>query len=321
MYDQTMQLIVEPPTSGITATANQIETNPAVAYILRLGTKRSQQTMASLLNIVARALGFADLKLCPWPMLRRQHVLALIQQLRTNGRAPSTINTYLAALKGVAMEAWTLQLIDTDTYQHIKHVRNVRGQRLPKGRALTKMEIQLLFQVCDQDRRAVGVRDAAILGLMLGCGLRRSEVVHIKCADMDHQDQSIRVMGKGNKERLAYVPATAWQRLQRWLDEVRGDHAGHLFVRIRQNDDVTDNALTDQAIYYILQTRQQGANIDEFSPHDLRRTFASAMLSQGHDLVTVKDAMGHSNIQTTQRYDRRGDERLKQARDQLDLVR
>lgn len=315
-----MNLTVEPPSRGMSPTTNELENNPAMAYILRLSTKRSQQTMASLLNIVARSLGFADLRQCPWPMLRRQHVLALIQQLRAKGRAPSTMNTYLAALKGVAMEAWTLKLMDTDTYQHIKHVRNVRGQRLPKGRALSAADIRDLFRVCDQDKRAVGIRDAAILGLMLGCGLRRSEVVNLKCEDMDHHEQSIRVLGKGNKERLAYVPATAWERIGRWLYEIRGDHAGFLFVRIRQFDDVTDHPLTDQAIYYILQTRQQSAHIADFSPHDLRRTFASAMLKQGHDLVTVKDAMGHSNIQTTQRYDRRGDERLKQARDQLDLV-
>ena len=110
--------------------------------------------------------------------------------------------------------------------------------------------------------------------------------------DVVTQDRALRVLGKGNKERLAYVPAGAWQRLQIWIDEIRGETPGPLFTRIRRFGDVTLNRLTDQAVYHILQVRQGQAGITKCSPHDLRRTFATAMLDNGEDLITVKDAMG-----------------------------
>ncbi|MGL6352251.1 MAG: tyrosine-type recombinase/integrase, partial [Aeromonas sp.] len=242
---------------------------------------------------------------------------AVIEMLSDTGRAPATINTYLAALKGVAFEAWTLQQIDTDSYQHIKLVRSVKGTRLPKGRALDSREVTALYRVCEQDPSSKGLRDAAILGVLVGCGLRRSEVVALNIEHLMLRDQVLKVRGKGNKERLAFVPDGAWMRLMKWVEEVRGDHPGALFQRIRRFDDVTSDRMTDQAIYHILDTRRMEAGLDKFAPHDLRRTFASAMLDNGEDIITVKDAMGHASVATTQKYDRRGDERLRQASKRL----
>lgn len=121
------------------------ESNPAVAYLLSLGSKRSRLTMGSFLGSVASLLKYPDIFQCPWSALRRFHVQAVVEMLQDAGKAPATINTYLSALKGVAMEAWTLKLIDTDTHQHIKHIRSVRGARLPKGRALSAAEVKKLF--------------------------------------------------------------------------------------------------------------------------------------------------------------------------------
>ena len=162
---------------------------------------------------------------------------------------------------------------------------------------------------------------AAMLAVILGCGLRRSEAVGLDLRDVVTHNRALRVLGKGNKERLAYVPAGAWQRLQIWIDEVRGETPGPLFTRIRRFGDVTLNRLTDQAVYHILQVRQGQAGIGKCSPHDLRRTFATAMLDNGEDLITVKDAMGHASVTTTQQYDRRGEQRLRDARDRLNLVK
>ncbi|HFZ8522864.1 TPA: tyrosine-type recombinase/integrase [Salmonella enterica subsp. enterica serovar Birkenhead] len=293
--------------------------NPAVAYLISLGSRRSRQTMGSFLNIVARMIGYQNLRDCAWESMRRHHVQAVIQMLSDSDRAPATINTYLAALKGVALEAWTMKQIDTDSYQHIKQVRSVRGSRLPKGRALEKHEVRSLYFTCENDRSSKGLRDAAILGVLVGCGLRRSEVVALDMESVIPRTRALRVLGKGNKERIAYVPDGAWQRLMRWVDEVRGEQPGPLFQRIRRFDDVTADRMTDQAIYHILETRRIEAGLEKFAPHDLRRTFASAMLDNGEDIITVKDAMGHASVTTTQKYDRRGDERLKQASRRLDF--
>ncbi|EHF5009306.1 TPA: tyrosine-type recombinase/integrase [Enterobacter hormaechei] len=294
--------------------------SPARAYLLSLNSPRSRQTMASFLGIVAGILGAASLDTCSWGSLRRHHVMAVTELLRDTGRATTTVNTYLSALKGVAKEAWMLQLMDVESFQHIRAVRNLRGSRLPRGRALQAEEIRRLFAVCDADRSSLGPRDAAMLAVILGCGLRRSEAVGLDLSDVVTQDRALRVLGKGNKERLAYMPAGTWQRLQMWIEQVRGEYPGPLFTRIRRFDTLTHDRLTDQAVYHILQVRQRQAGIAKCAPHDLRRTFATAMLDNGEDLITVKDAMGHASVTTTQQYDRRGQARLRTARDRLNLT-
>ncbi len=210
-----------------------------------------------------------------------------------------------------------LNLMDVESFQHIRAVRNLRGSRLPRGRTLPGEEIRQLFEVCDADRSCLGPRDAALLSVILGCGLRRSEAVGLDLSDIVTHERALRVLGKGNKERLVYLPYATWQRLQEWIDQVRGDTPGPLFTRIRRFDTLTNHRLTDQAVYHILQVRQRQAGVAQCAPHDLRRTFATAMLENGEDLITVKDAMGHASITTTQLYDRRGEARLRAARDRL----
>lgn len=293
--------------------------NPVKAYLLSLNSPRSRQTMASFLGTVARMLGAPHAEACPWGSLRRHHIMAVTEMLRDSGRATATINTYLSALKGVAKEAWMLKLMDVESFQHIVAVRNFRGSKLQRGRALRREEIRQLFQVCEADRSCRGPRDAAMLGVLLGCGLRRSEAIGLNLSDVVTYDRALRVLGKGNKERLAYMPEGTWLRLQTWIEQVRGDSPGPLFTRIRRFDDVTTARLTDQAVYHILQVRQKEAGIEKCAPHDLRRTFATELLDNGEDLITVKDAMGHASVSTTQKYDRRGEQRLRLARDRLNF--
>lgn len=275
--------------------------------------------MGSFLDVVAKMVGFSGIYDFDWGSMRRHHVLAVIDMLRESEKAPATINTYLSALKGVALESWILKLIDTDSYQHIKQIKSVKGSRLTKGRALDKEEISLLFSVCDRDKTATGVRDAAILSVLLGCGLRRAEAVTLDFSDYDVREGYLKVVGKGNKERKAFLPPTTRSRLNEWIESYRGDVTGPLFTRIRRYKDLVYKELSSQAIYHILEERRLQAGLEKFAPHDLRRTFASLMLSNGEDLITVKDAMGHSSLATTQKYDRRGDERLRGASERLNI--
>lgn len=299
---------------------SNVRVNPAGAYLLSLNSPRSRQTMASFLRIVARLLGAASADTCNWGSLRRHHVMAVTEMLRDSGRATSTINTYLSALKGVAREAWMLRLMDVESYQLIQAIRNFRGSRLQRGRALRPDEIRKLFTACETDRGCAGPRDAALLAVMLGCGLRRSEAVNLHLSDVVTNERALRVLGKGNKERMAYMPGGTWKRLEIWIEQARGEYPGPLFTRIRRFDTLTYDQLTDQAVYHILQVRQRQAGIAGCAPHDLRRTFATAMLDNGEDLITVKDAMGHASVNTTQQYDRRGEERLRLASQRLNLI-
>lgn len=294
--------------------------NPAIAYLMSLGSNKSRQTMGAFLNIIAKMIGFKGIYDCDWGSLRRHHVLAVIDRLTKSERAPSTINTYLSALKGVALEGWILQLIDTDSYQHIKHIKSVKGSRLTKGRSLSTEEIKRIFFTCESDRSAIGVRDAAIISVLIGCGLRRTEVITLNYSDYDRRDNSLKVLGKGNKERLSFLPRGTQKRLDSWIEEVRGDCGGPLFTRIRRHGDLTHERLSSQAVYHILESRRVQSGIEKFAPHDLRRTFASSMLANGEDIITVKDAMGHASLTTTQKYDYRGSERLREASERLNIT-
>lgn len=291
--------------------------NPAQGYIIGLPSAASRRTMSSFLNIVARMLGFTSLQSCAWDSLRRHHIRGLLEMLQISGRAPATINTYLSALKGTIREAWITKQIDTESYQQILAIRAVRGSRLTRGRALASEEIHALFRCCDEDSACKGPRDAAILAVMIGCGLRRSEVIHLDYASILPREQALLVRGKGNKERLTFMPDSVWRRIYMWTETIRGEQDGPLFTRIRIGDSVTYERMTPQAVYHILSERRNQSGIDECAPHDLRRTFASMMLDNGEDLITVRDAMGHASVTTTQKYDRRSDERLRRAASKL----
>lgn len=293
--------------------------NPAVAYLLSLPSPSSKTTMKSFLNCVARMIGHPDMKSFPWQTLQRYHVQAIITMLTDSGKSPATVNTYLAAIKGVALEAWSMKLIDSDSYQQIKAVKSVRGSRLTSGRALSPAEIKSLMKTCEEDETPLGIRDAALVAVLAGCGLRRNEVVGLDFVSVTTADRTLRVLGKGNKQRLAYIPAGAWSRLVRWLDH-SGHSAGPLFTRIRRHDSITEGRLSSQAIYHILQTRAQQAQVDTFSPHDLRRTYATTLFERGVDIITVKDVLGHESVTTTQKYDKRGEERKREASEQINYL-
>lgn len=304
--------------SQVSLSQNSRSQNPAISYLQSLPSRKSRRTVASCLNSSVKYFGGTDLEMWSWHELSNVHLRFIIDKLSELGRAPRTINLYLAALKGVANEAFALKQISSDTLALIKMVRSVKGHRIPKGRSLEDSEIQFLFKHLDSERDVTALRDSAIIALMLGAGLRRSEVVALDLANLIFRDMSLVVHGKGNKQRQVYLPEQSWNRLVAWIDNVRGDYPGPLFTRIRRHSDVTDNRLTDQAIYYILQRRRELALVqDTFAPHDLRRTFASGMLDCGEDLGTLKDALGHASITTTQQYDHRHLDRLKDARHRL----
>ena len=294
--------------------------NPAIAYLMTLGSPKSRKTMKYYLQKVARIMtGQHDIRQCPWENMKRQHVQAVIESLRQAGRAPATINIYLTLLKSVAHEAWCLDKMSDQSYQAIKKIRGVKGQRLMKGRALSQHEIETLLLTCDRDRSSKGLRDAAMIAILIGCGLRRHELVSL---DMQHvlwQDKALQFIGKGDKERLAFMPEGAFKRLHTWVHKVRGVQEGVLFPRIRRHDDVQDSRLSEQAIYVMLKSRAEESEIASFSPHDLRRTYATRLMDRGVDMMTVKDMMGHQSITTTQRYVRIQDEKMKKASQLLDL--
>jgi site-specific recombinase XerD len=304
-------LIPTSPSEIITAVPSQADQNPAAVYLASL-KQSSRRPQLSALNVMAKILGGdqATAANLPWAGLRYQHT-ATIRAALLDGYKPATANRMLAALRGVLKQAWLLGLMSADEYQRSAELDPIKGETLPAGRELGSGEIMALMSDCMNDPTPAGARDAAIIGLMYAAGLRREEVINLDLADYDQAAGRLVVRGKRSKERAAYLVNGAADALADWLT-MRGDKTGPLFVAINKGGRLAAGRLTPQAIYYMLATRATAAGVATFSPHDLRRTFVSDLLEAGADIATVAKMAGHSNIQTTARYDRRP-EQAKQA--------
>jgi len=133
----------------------------------------------------------------------------------------------------------------------------------------------------------------------------------------DGEALSIRLTGKGHKERVVYLDNSAAMALRDWL-AIRGAQPGALFSRGLKGGRVLAGApMTPQAIHDVIVRRAQQAGVAHVSPHDLRRSFVSDMLDAGVDIATVAAMAGHASVNTTARYDRRGEAAKKRAEGSL----
>lgn len=291
--------------------------HPVLVYLASLAPG-SRRTMKAALDAMAVLLtsGRCDALSLDWGEVRFQHGAAL-RAVLSEKYAPATANKMLAAWRGTLKAAWRLGILNSEDYGRAADLGSVRGETLPKGRALAGGELRALLTHCAKDiykdatPRPAGVRDAAILCVLYGGGLRRSEIISLDVADYDPQSGAITVRrGKGSKARITYLPVGGQTRVARWL-ELRTQKGspldGPLFHPIHRSGKIFEGRMTDQAILALLQRRALGAGIRAFSPHDLRRTFISDLLDAGADIATVQKLAGHSNVQTTARYDRRGE--------------
>lgn len=141
--------------------------------------------------------------------------------------------------------------------------------------------------------------------------MRRAEVVGLTFRQIDKANRIITILGKGNKERRVAPSDEAWERLEEWLSLRGDDGCENVFVAVKKGDNIQRYwPLSESAIYQMLRYRGAQAAVDNFTPHDLRRTFATRLLDNGADINTVRLAMGHESIVTTQRYDKRDEGRV-----------
>lgn len=291
--------------------------HPARVYLAGLAPG-SRRTMKGALDTLAALLtsGRCDALSLDWSQIRFQHGAAL-RAVLSERYAPATANKMLAAWRGTLKAAWRLGILGSEDYGRAADLGSVRGETLPKGRSLSGGELRAILTVCANDvhkdatPRSAGMRDAAILCVLYGGGLRRSEIIGLDVADYDPQNSALSIRrGKGGKPRTTYLPSSGQTRLARWL-ELRLQNGlprdGPLFHPIHRSGKIFEGRMTDQAILALLQRRALAAGIRAFSPHDLRRTFISDLLDAGADIATVQKLAGHSNVTTTARYDRRGE--------------
>jgi len=299
--------------------------NPAELYLASLSAG-SRRTMRTALNTIAALLGYSERRdeqgsdaRCldvPWGALRAVHTAAIQSSLQQR-YAPATASKLIAALRRVLREARRLGQISADDYDQAIDLPPIRAERRPRGRLVSDAEIAALLHVCAADPTPAGARDGAILALLRGTGLRRSEAAALDLADYDPASGALTVRDElGGSARLLYTPAGTRAALDEWLT-ARGDAPGPLFYGVVKGGALAPRRLAGQAMAVICASRAIEAGVASLTPHDLRRTFISGLLDAGADLAIVQRLAGHEDSATTSRYDRRDDEAKRRA---VDLV-
>lgn len=286
---------------------------PAAVYLAQL-KQSSRRPQKQALDQVAALLtsGTADCLTLNWAAVRYQHTAAVRGRL-LDRYAPATANRILSALRGVLEQTWLLGQMSAEDYHRAARLSPVIGETLPAGRELLAEEISSLIQNCIENESPIGIRDAAIISILFGAGLRREEITKLNLEDYSPEDAKLVIRGKRSKQRIAYLGDGALAALMNWL-ELRGKDTGPLFVPVKRGGTLRyGRRLSPQSIYYLLKVRAKRAGVKPFTPHDLRRTFVSRLLDAGVDIAIVAKMAGHSNIQTTARYDRRPEEAKQRA--------
>lgn len=312
----------------VVASPPPFDQHPAAVYLFGLASERSRRVMACSLRAIAALLTgqdarTADIFSLDWSAIRYPHTAALRTRLLEQ-YSPVTVNRTLSALRGVLKEAWRLGQMSAEAYQRAVDVQNVKAEVIPAGRELSDGEIFALVSVCKADKSPGGVRDAAIIGLLYTCGLRRAELAALNRADFEPETGKLFIRaGKGRKQRTVYVQGGALRALADWMAVLHasmsaGAHDGEpLFMPVLKGGKIARRRISAQTIYDVLKKRARQAGVREFSPHDLRRTFVGDMLDRGVDIATVANIAGHASVDTTRRYDRRPEETKKQAAGKL----
>lgn len=249
-----------------------------------------------------------------WGQLDFASLHAVRATLLDCGYAVNTVNLALVAMRGVAKAAFNLGQMDADNILRLNAVKPVKGSATKVGRRLGMDEIRLLLSACESlPCAAHRARETAILKTAIGTGLRCFELCALNYCEVNLHEKIVSVeQGKGRKRRHIYIADEIRNAITTWLQH-RGVHEGPLFNRIFKDGKISRKALSSSGLVHALREVQKLSGAHPFTVHDLRRTFISQLLENGIDLNTVRQLAGHSDINTTVRYDKRGEEWQRRA--------
>jgi len=227
----------------------------------------------------------------------RDDISSFIQTLSRNGVSPRSTARKLSAIKGLFHYLLAEKKLATDPTLLILQPKTAK--KLPSVLSHHDME-SMLASV--ETEKPGGLRDRAIFELLYACGLRISELISLKLADLNSQDGYLRVFGKGSKERVVPIGTQALKWINRYITEERIRLAGpksenHVILNRR------GKKLSRMGAWKIIFAHARKAGIDtHVSPHTFRHSFATHLLKGGADLRSVQEMLGHSDISTTQIY-------------------
>ena len=223
-----------------------------------------------------------------------------------NSKESSKTNAhYLAALKSFYEYMQDLEVIKKSPCENIKSPKIEKN--LPKY--ITFDEINRLLDI--DLRKPIDYRNKAMLELLYATGMRISELLNLTLSNINIDDASVKVMGKGSKERFIPISDVTIKYLQEYINVYR-----NLILNTKTSDylfiNYTGNKMSRQGFFKILKELAEKCNIDkDISPHILRHSFATHLLNNGADLRVIQELLGHENISTTEIYSHISNEKIK----------
>ena len=242
---------------------------------------------------------------CSEPRLAFNKTVVLRYRLQLEGRhlASSTINLRLAAVRRLAYEAADCGLLSPELEAGIRRVKGAKKLGIRLGNWLTACQAKALLEAPNPGS-VRGKRDRAILALLLGCGLRRSELVHLTVENVQQREDRwviVDLVGKGGHIRTVPIPAWVKSAIDRWL-VAANIRSGRLFRCVSKTGSVWGPGITEKVVWVVVREFAKTVNLDKLAPHDLRRTCARLCHEAGGELEQIQFLLGHVSVQTTEHY-------------------
>ena len=217
--------------------------------------------------------------------------------------SPSTINVRLSAVRKLVGEARRNNMIGSEEAASLTDIPNIRQKGTRLGNWLTREQAKELLAVPDRSTLK-GKRDYVILALLVGCALRRNELAELDVAIIQQREGRwvlADLEGKGRRIRTVAIPIWVKQGINAWMTAAAIED-GRLLRSVSKSGKVNRDTLSDWAVWSVVEQSSKQIGIEHFGAHDLRRTCAKLCRKSGGDLEQIKFLLGHSSIQTTERY-------------------
>ncbi len=218
-------------------------------------------------------------------------------------QSPSTVNLRLSAMRSLVAEAKRAGMLSSEEAEKLSDISNIKQAGARKGNWLTREQAKEVLGVPDRSKLK-GKRDYVILSLLVACALRRTELAELDVATIQQREGRwvlADLEGKGRRIRTVAIPIWVKQGIDAWT-AAANINEGRLLRPIRKGGKIVAEILTDWAVWSVVEQAAKQIGIERFGAHDLRRTCAKLCRKAGGDLEQIKFLLGHSSIQTTERY-------------------
>jgi integrase len=223
--------------------------------------------------------------------------------LEASGLGAVSINVRITAVRKLAVEAADNGLLAPELANGITLVKGVASKGVRLGNWLTAKQAQALLNAPDA-MTTKGLRDRAILAVLLGCGLRRSEVAALTFKHIQQRDGRwciVDLVGKHGRVRTVPMPTWVKVAIDSWTTPT-GIADGLVFRSVNRGGDVYETALSEKVIWQLIRPYAAQAGVPGIASHDCRRTCAKLCRAAGADLEQIQLLLGHQSVQTTERY-------------------